>query len=90
MKWTLRPLSLTLVLAGTSPVQAADGAALYDKTCSSCHGKEGKNGKDIPIAGRSEEVVTANIKAHPLSMNTFKLSAKQIKAIATYVAGLKP
>lgn len=40
MKWTLRPLSLTLVLAGASPVQAADGAALYDKTCSSCHGKD--------------------------------------------------
>jgi mono/diheme cytochrome c family protein len=90
MKWTLKPLALALALASASPVQAADGAALYDKTCSSCHGKEGKNGKDIPIAGRSEQVVTANIKAHPLSMNTFKLSAKQIKAVATYVAGLKP
>ncbi len=90
MRWTLQPLCLALVFAVAPSAQAADGAALYDKVCSSCHGKEGKNGKDIPIAGRSEQVVTANIKDHPLSMNTFHLSAKQIKAIATYVAGLKP
>jgi mono/diheme cytochrome c family protein len=90
MKWTLTPLPLSLILAAASPVEAADGAALYVKTCASCHGKEGKNGKDIPIAGRSEQAVTASIKAHPLSMNAFKLSEKQVTAIAKYVAGLTP
>jgi mono/diheme cytochrome c family protein len=90
MKWTLKPFAVTLVLAGASPVHAANGAALYDKTCASCHGKGGKNGKASPIAGRSEQVVTANIKEHPLSMNSFELSEAETKAIAKYVAGLKP
>jgi|GEM_PF-6852824 len=84
----LRRLSLGfLLLAG--PALAADGAALYGKHCASCHGKAGKNGKDVAIAGRPADVVAANIKDHPLSMESFKLSSKQIQAIAKYVAGLK-
>ncbi len=89
MKAVLSVLSLGFLLAG-SPALAADGAALYGKHCASCHGKEGKNGKDVAIAGRPEDVIAANIKAHPLSMNSFNLSSKQIQAIAKYLAHLKP
>ncbi|HXX30299.1 MAG TPA: cytochrome c [Myxococcaceae bacterium] len=85
-----RAVWLALALCGAGPALAADGAALYEKTCASCHGKEGKNGTAIPVAGRSETVVTAAIKSHPPPMNTFKLSAKEIQAVAKYVAGLKP
>jgi mono/diheme cytochrome c family protein len=85
----LKALLGLVVLAAARPAQAADGAALYEKHCGSCHGKEGKNGTAIPIAGRSKEVITANIKAHAPPMNTFKLSSQQTKAIADYVAGLK-
>jgi mono/diheme cytochrome c family protein len=89
MKPTLKAVFVSLVFATAGRAQAADGAALYDKHCASCHGKEGKDGTAIPIAGRSEEVVAANIKAHAPPMNKFKLSAKQTKALAKYVAGLK-
>ena len=89
MKPTLSLPLLFLVLAVGSSALAADGAALYAKNCASCHGKEGKNGKDVPIAGRPEAVIAANIKDHPLSMGSFNLSEKQITAIAKYVAALK-
>ena len=89
MKQALKPLLLSFVLTAVGSAQAADGAALYEKSCASCHGKQGKSGKASAIAGRSEKVVTANIKDHPLSMNTFNLSEKEIKAVAHYVAGLK-
>ena len=97
MKRTLKPLFLSGVLAlggsamaadgGAAP--APDGAALYKRKCGSCHGKEGKDGKATPIAGLAEETVAKNIKAHPLSMETFGLSEEQTKAVAKYVAGLK-
>ncbi|MGO9829650.1 MAG: c-type cytochrome [Myxococcaceae bacterium] len=90
MKARLGHLSLCVVLATGGSALAADGAALYAKRCASCHGKEGKNGKDVAIAGRPEDVVAANIQAHPLSMNSFHLSKTEVTAIAKYVAGLKP
>jgi len=88
MKSPLRLSVGLLLLAG--PALAADGAALYGKHCASCHGPQGKNGKDVAIAGSPADVVSANIKAHPLSMDSFKLSSKQIQAIARYVAAQKP
>ena len=84
------PLLLTLLFASGSPALAADGVALYNKHCASCHGKQGKNGKDVPVAGLPADRVAANIKDHPLSMNSFKLSDAQIQAIAKYLAALKP
>ena len=87
---TLHPAASRGLLIVGSPAAAADGGALYDKHCGSCHGPAGKNGKDVAVAGRPQDVVSANIKDHPLSMDSFKLSSKQVKAIAQYVAGLKP
>jgi len=89
MQQTAKRLVLTLVVALALPAfAAADGAALYDKKCGSCHGKEGKKGTAMPIAGRSEEAVTATIKSHTPPMK-FKLTDEEIQAIAKYVAGLK-
>jgi len=89
MEQTAVRLLLTLFVAWAAPgLAAADGAALYDKTCASCHGKEGKNGTAMPIAGRSASVVTAMIKSHTPPMK-FKLTDQEIQAIVKYVAGLK-
>ena len=90
MKSVSSRLFLSLLLATGGSALAADGAALYGKHCASCHGQQGKNGKDVAIAGRSADAVAANIKDHPLSMNSFNLSSKEVQAIAKYVAGLKP
>jgi mono/diheme cytochrome c family protein len=89
MKRMLEVLFLTAVLGAPASVLAADGAALYKKSCASCHGQEGKNGKAAPIAGLPEAVVTRNIKTHPYTMNSFGLSPEEVQAIVTYVAGLK-
>lgn len=85
----LKALFLTAVLALPGAALAEDGAALYKKTCASCHGPEGKDGKAAAIAGLPEAVLTRNMKTHPSTMKTFGLSSEQNPAIATYVAGLK-
>lgn len=89
MQATTNRLVLTLVVAFALPAfAAADGAALYDKKCGSCHGKEGKNGSAKAIAGQSETAVTATIKSHTPPMK-FRLTDEEIQAVAKYVAGLK-
>jgi len=82
------PVWLALLLVG-APALAEDGAALYDKKCSSCHGKDGKGGSGPPIAGKAETAVAATVKNHPPPMK-FKLSQADVDALAKYVAGLKP
>jgi len=90
MKPKRSPFFLTLLLAAPGLALAADGAALYQKHCSSCHGPQGKNGTAAPVAGLAEDVISANIQQHPLSMNAFNLSKKQVTAISKYLASLKP
>jgi hypothetical protein len=84
---TLPLLALAFSLSRTAA--AAHEATLYERVCATCHGKDGRNGKAIPIAGLPAEVIVTNIKDHPLSMNSFNLTTRQINAIAKYVAALK-
>lgn len=86
-------------------VMAADGAKLYqEKTCWSCHGKDGKKPilPDYPkIAGQNAKYVEkqmtdiksgarANGSSAAMKGVMDLVSAEEIKAIADYVSKMKP
>jgi len=96
-------LSVGLMAAGNT-VSAEDGAALYMKKCSICHGPKADKTpieKMKPIAGMKAEKVAKILKfyqdderiGHGYSENmvnsTVFLSQKAIDAIALYVSTLK-
>ena len=93
------------VLAVASPALAADGAKLFqDKTCWSCHGKDGKKTilPDYPkIAGQNVKYVErqmldiksgarANGNSAAMKGVMELVSEEEIKAIADYVSKMKP
>lgn len=101
------PLLLAAALAATValPAFAADGAKLYvERTCSSCHGKDGKKPllPDYPvIAGQNAKYAErqmldiksgarANGNSAAMKGVMHLVSADDIKALATYIATLKP
>jgi len=76
-----------LLVAGAA--SAADGAAVYQKHCESCHGANGQIGSKRPIAGQSVAFVKEVVEFHPPPMDKMKLSAADTDAVARYVSGLK-
>ena len=71
-------LSGCLLLAG--PVQAGDAAAGKTKSeaCVDCHGADGKEDKEFPIAGMSPEAFTKAMKEYQSGVRT--KSKKMTKA----------
>jgi cytochrome c553 len=95
-----------LLIAALSSVAlfAADGKAIYDTQCKSCHGADGKMkalGKSAPLAGQSAAVVEKDLEGYKagtlnkygmggvMKGNASKLSADDMKAVASYIATLK-
>jgi cytochrome c553 len=101
--YTMKKVLLTLAFAGCA-LLAADGKAIFDGQCKSCHGADGKMkalGKSNPVAGMaaaSVEKDLAGYKAGTLNKhgmgavmkgNAAKLSDADMKAVASYIATLK-
>ncbi len=73
-----------------APPGAADGAAIYKKSCASCHGTTGKGATGPAIAGKPAKAVAAIVNAHPAPMNDISLTPDATAAVARYVSSLKP
>lgn len=102
----MKSLALTIVaLLIAGPALAADGAKLFqDKTCWSCHGKDGKKTilPDYPkIAGQNVKYierqmldiksgVRANGNSAAMKGVMELVSEEEIKALADYVSKMKP
>ena len=104
MKYTTLLCALPLALAAVQ-AQAADGAKLYvEKTCTACHGKDGKKPlmPDYPkIAGQNEQYIIkqmmdiksgarANGNSAAMKGVMVIVSDEELKAIADYVSKMKP
>lgn len=63
---TKRALIMTAVLLCAAIAQAADGGAIWTKSCAKCHGKEGKGdtamGKKLGAKDYSDAKVQAELK----------------------------
>jgi mono/diheme cytochrome c family protein len=90
-------LFLLLVLSTTGRAQE-DGAALYQKKCSTCHGASGEGkGKTPALKGTSKsanQILQHITQGDPGSKGPHKkavsgISEDQAKAIAEFVKGLK-
>lgn len=84
-------IALALFLALPNMSWAAeDGAALYKAKCSACHGLDavGKPGKPA-LKGADEAKVKAALAKAPHTALAKNLNDEQVKAIATYLKGLK-
>ena len=81
-------LTALLLLAG--PASAADGAAVYQKQCASCHGARGEGGSGKAVAGQAASFVKEVVEFHPPPMDKMKLPAADVDAVSRFVAGLKP
>ena len=102
----MKSLSLLIAaLVSVGPVLGADGATLYqEKTCWSCHGKDGKKTilPDYPrIAGQNVKYIEKQMLDIKNGIRTNGNSAamkgvmelvneNEIKLIADYVAKMKP
>lgn len=71
----------------------ADGKALYDANCASCHGAEGKGGSASALntGGKLSDVITTTKNGIDPVMPSYKtkLNENEIKAIGDYVVSLK-
>ena len=81
---------------------AADGAAIFNSKCVSCHGKDGKMTAipGVAIAGQSAGDVEKKLKGYQdgsfggakkgmMAPNAKALADADMKAVATYIASLK-
>ncbi len=99
----MKKVLLSLAFAGCA-LLAADGKAIFDGQCKSCHGADGKMkalGKSAPVAGMKAADVEkdlAGYKAGTLNKhgmgaamkgNAAKLSDADAKAVSAYIATLK-
>jgi cytochrome c len=85
-------IALVLFLALPNMSWAAeDGAALYKAKCSGCHGADaaGKAPKIPAAKGADEAKVKGALAKAPHTGLAKSLNEEQVKAIATYLGGLK-
>ncbi len=73
-----------------APPGASDGAAVYKKSCATCHGAAGKGATGPAIAGKPAKAVAAIVNAHPAPMTDIQLTPDATAAVARYVSSLKP
>jgi cytochrome c6 len=89
-------LFVALMLFASTPALAADAAALYAKSCASCHGPDGKAAtpaaaamKVPAIAGHDAAASVSAVKGSDKhKAPAAKLSDEDLEAIAIYIAGL--
>ena len=84
-----RAILAAIALSAPILAAAADGAAVYTKSCASCHGPDGRAGPGKPIAGEAAPFVKEVVEFHPPPMDKMKLSVADTDAVAKYVANLK-
>ncbi len=84
-----RAILVAIAFSAPGFVAAADGAAVYTKSCASCHGTDGRAGPGKPIAGESAAFIKEVVEFHPPPMDKMKLSGPDTDAVAKYVAGMK-
>lgn len=91
--------AVILACAGKSTTTAdgtPDGAAIFKKYCSLCHGTDGKlalNGaKDITVSTLSEAERITLVTKGKTTMTPFEgiLSPEEVKAVVAYTFTLKP
>jgi cytochrome c oxidase cbb3-type subunit 3 len=94
-------LAVSLLIASSISVRAADAAANWSQHCASCHGKDGSGsttmGKKLgvkdytKVQGFSDAEATKAIKSGSGKMKAYgdKLADADIKALVAYVRGLK-
>ena len=93
-----------MVLAGATSLMAADGAAVFNTKCSSCHGKNAElkaMNKSAVIQGEDAAVTVEKLKGYKDgSLNQYGLgnvmkgiagglSDEDMQAVADYIATLK-
>jgi len=99
----MKKVLLSLAFAGCA-LLAADGKAIFDGQCKSCHGADGKMkalGKSNPVAGLAAAEVVKSLEGYKagtlnkhgmgaaMKGNAAKLSEADMKAVASYIATLK-
>ncbi|HRF55978.1 MAG TPA: c-type cytochrome [Campylobacterales bacterium] len=99
----MKKVLLTLAFAGCA-LMAADGAAIYNAQCKSCHGADGKMkalGKSAPLVGMKAADVEKDLAGYKagttnkhgmgaaMKGNAAKLSDADSKAVSAYIATLK-
>jgi cytochrome c553 len=97
----MKKVFLSLLVAGTASLMAADGAAIYKK-CVSCHGVNAEKpalGKSQVIAGWPAEKQIAALKGYQdgtyggpmkalMKGQVAKFTDEEIEAVAKYIEGL--
>ena len=89
--------ALLLAAAGFARADSANGADVYAKKCTVCHGKDGKGSpaglkmgaKDLTASALSEDDMEKVVENGRGKMTPFKgkLSHEEIEAVAKYVKG---
>ena len=97
MKFLVSTVILTALGVGSAWADAADGKAVYESKCRSCHGADGKGTPAMakamgvkPINGASEATVKEAVTKGKNKMKpTPGVTGKALDDVAAYVASLK-
>ena len=60
---TLAAMTVGTLLSTACLVQAADGAALWDKNCASCHGKDGRGDTKAGKLTKVQDLTAGDVRA---------------------------
>ena len=91
MKRALLVLGATAALVGTGQVAAADGKAVYDKSCKACHAamkpKLGDKAAWAPLIGKGADALTAVVVKGkpPMPPKGGAANAADVKAAVEYM-----